>query len=339
MHQSIKNGRRKSFRPTPELLEGRQLLAATDAFNVQLQAGADGLQQALADDSVGFDSINYTYQDIGTPTDVQALQEQGNSVAAAAGGNYWTQAWSDEAVTRSLVESAYQTWLNGFTTYGSNNDTGGPWYQIMQQAQNEAGLAGIAAYQADQLIANDIADPTWTPTVAAPSPAPTTPEVYGPPAPNFTLKPGVVLPEDIASKVVEVADAYHAATGKKLTITDGVRGVAEQASAIYKKIVADGATAVKTLYANKTLIQEIIDAYNSAKTKADRISAMTTTIQNQVDQGQYISKHLIGDAVDIQSRGLTAKQKTALRNAAENAGGKLVNETGSAAGPHYHLQF
>lgn len=102
---------------------------------------------------------------------------------------------------------------------------------------------------------------------------------------------------------------------------------------------ADGAKAVKALYANKTLIQEIIDAYNSSKTKADRLSAMTTTIQNQVDQGQFVSKHLIGDAVDIQSRGLTDKQRTALRKAVKDAGGKLLNETGSAAGPHYHLQF
>ena len=328
MHLSSKYRRRRSFRPIPELLEGRQLLAATPVLDQQLQAGSDGLQQALADDSVGFDSINYAIVAIGTPTDVFALGEQGNSVAADAGGAYWTQAWSAEAATRSLMENAYETWLNGFATYGSNNDTGGPWYDVVQQAKNEFYVAAIDEYYADQLIADDVSNPKWTP-----------PEVYGPPAPNFILNPGVVLPEAIAADVAEVADAYHAATGKKLTITDGVRSVAEQASDIYAKIQADGAKKVKILYMNKTLIQEIIDAYNSEKTKADQISAMTKTIQNQVDQGEYVSKHLIGDAVDIQSLGLTAKQKTALRNAAERAGGTLVNETGSAAGPHYHLQF
>ena len=175
MRQSVKNRRRRSFHPAPELLEGRQLRAASAALDQQLQAGSDGLQQALADDSVGFDSINYATSAIGTANDVFALGEQGNSAAAAAGGAYWTQAWSAEAATRSLMEDAYQTWLNGFAVYGGNNDTGGPWYQVVEQAKNEFDVAALAAYQADQLIAQKIADPRWTPPISSPSPSSKTP--------------------------------------------------------------------------------------------------------------------------------------------------------------------
>jgi len=179
--------RRRSFRPTPELLEGRQLLATTAALNQQLQAGVNALLGVIGANNVAFDSVTYTYQDIGAPAFTQALQEQNNTVAAAASGKAtWDAAWADSLATTSLLEQSYQVWIAGFAD-GDNYET--EWYQLRQQAEAEMTVASVFVGQVITDVQAAEASPTWivaqappptpTPTPPAPKPAPRAPLLHG----------------------------------------------------------------------------------------------------------------------------------------------------------------
>jgi hypothetical protein len=148
----------------------------------------------------------------------------------------------------------------------------------------------------------------------------------------------VVITPSLAIQADRVADAFFKSTGHTLVLTDGVRTAADQASAILAKIESDGVDAVRALYKNKTLINQIIDAYNKATTNPKRLSAMTAVIQSQINAKQYISLHLTGRAFDVRSTGMSSGDVTAFQAAVKAAGGTIVDET-SSGGPHYHVQF
>lgn len=156
---------------------------------------------------------------------------------------------------------------------------------------------------------------------------------------HWTAKDATVrVPDSLRARIDRVADLYFFATGKSLVVTDGQRTVAEQASAMLAKLTKDGVEKVRGLYANKSLVNEVIVAYQSKTTAAARLAAMTATIQSQVDRDEYISRHLTGMAFDVRSNGMTKADQAAFKAAATRAGGVLVNET-TTGEPHFHVQF
>ena len=159
---------------------------------------------------------------------------------------------------------------------------------------------------------------------------------------HWTVKNSTVhIPPGLESRIDQVADAYFARTRQNLVITDGVRTAYEQAQAIYTKLRStlpgDGIAGVRALYANKPLINQIIAAYRSGGDRIARLTAMTTTIQNQVDHGLFVSRHLNGAGFDVRNTTMTLAQKNAFRTAVTAAGGHLIAEGG--AQPHFHVQF
>ena len=154
-------------------------------------------------------------------------------------------------------------------------------------------------------------------------------------AENYTTK--FALTSAIKSKVKKIADAYFKETKNTITVTSGTRTASSQASAMYKKLA--GGDKLK-IYKDQTSAKAIKKAYDdgiSEKLAASKIkSSMTKVIAAQVKKGKYISKHLKSGAVDIRSKDMSAKEKTAFRKAAKGIAKSILLES---TPPHWHLQF
>lgn len=147
------------------------------------------------------------------------------------------------------------------------------------------------------------------------------------------------LKESSAERLREVARLYRKATRQKLVVTGGDRTAQRQAELMYKKLKA-GEDVIK-LYARTDLAQAIVSAYKDARaegvSRKGTIIRMRKVIQQQMDEGQYISRHLNFTAADVRSRGLSADRVKALREAVKAVEGvSLVDERDGAA-PCFHL--
>jgi len=138
-------------------------------------------------------------------------------------------------------------------------------------------------------------------------------------------------------KIKKIADAYHTATTKKITITRGTASASSQADAMYGKLIGGDKL---TVYTDQVSAKEIKKAYDDGKaakkTKAVIVKDMTAVIEAQIKKGKYISKHLRAGAVDVRSKDMSATEKTAFKKAAKGIATKVILET---TPPHFHLQF
>lgn len=161
--------------------------------------------------------------------------------------------------------------------------------------------------------------------------------------PFYVLKDANVrVPPNIVDRVDRIAAEYYRITQQVFVITDGARTAADMAAILLPRLRTEqGRANERWVYRRHLLLlEEIIAAYDSHTTDAERLAAMTETIQRQIDAGRYISPHLKNNAIDIRSRGLGAVDIRALRRAVKvDPGADLVNETWRKIGPHWHLQF
>lgn len=147
------------------------------------------------------------------------------------------------------------------------------------------------------------------------------------------------LKESSAERLRAVAKLYREATKHKLVVTGGDRTAERQAELMYKKLKS-GEDLIK-LYARTDLAAAIVDEYKDARaagaTRKGTIHRMKKLIESQMDEGQYISRHLNFTAADVRSRGLSADRVKALREAVKAVEGvSLVDERDGAA-PCFHL--
>ncbi len=151
---------------------------------------------------------------------------------------------------------------------------------------------------------------------------------------DFDMNPGVTLAPRIEAKVAAIAKIYRAKTGKRLLVTSGTRSAFSQARAMHNKLrLGDN---VLGLYRNKGAVREILAAYKRGSGSA--VERMANVIRSQTERGVYISRHLRAGAVDLRSRGLTASDKRALREAVRQVGG-VSNFLEESKPPHFHLEF
>jgi hypothetical protein len=133
----------------------------------------------------------------------------------------------------------------------------------------------------------------------------------------YTMNSGVKMPLKVETKVAQLAQATRNRIGKKITITSGTRDAARQAEAMRVKISLG--ENLLHLYANKSAVNEVLHAYRQAKVsgqgKVGVTNAMAQVIEGQVERGVYLSNHLKQGAVDIRSRDLSHRDKTALLQA------------------------
>ena len=158
----------------------------------------------------------------------------------------------------------------------------------------------------------------------------------------------VFIPARIQSTLQSLAQAFFAKTGQRLMVTDGTRRAEDQAKQMYKKF-QDGETEaayanIRTQGSRKTrhqLAKELRELYTQAKknrqSEAQILGALTVAIQNQIREGNYVSKHLVEGAIDLRSHGIQ-KHYTLLLQLAKERGVVVVDETRTPR-PHYHLNF
>ncbi len=154
---------------------------------------------------------------------------------------------------------------------------------------------------------------------------------------NYKVESGVTVTATVKANVKKIADAYHTATKKTITVTSGTRSVSSQAEAMYGKLVGGDQL---TVYRDQVSAKEIKKAYDDAKkakkAKTAIVKDMTTAIEAQIKKGKYISKHLKAGAVDIRSKDMTPTEKEEFKKAAKAVAKTVILET---TPPHWHLQF
>ena len=154
-------------------------------------------------------------------------------------------------------------------------------------------------------------------------------------AQHYSLNPGVVLSDGMIQSINTIANAYHESTGQDNVVTSGTRTPAQQASAMYDKLArGDNLT---TLYTNGAALGQITAAYNAGvaagNSSAEMVASMTSVIEGQVAQGNYISNHLRENAADIRTSNMTTQQKAEFVRVAEQNGMTAIDE-----GDHLHIQ-
>jgi hypothetical protein len=130
-------------------------------------------------------------------------------------------------------------------------------------------------------------------------------------------KSGVVLNDAMKGFLTELRKRLSF----DLVVTSGVRTPWEQAQALAQ----DYNFAV---YADKSLVAEL-----TASGSRPSAAQMAAIIQQQVNRGAYLSRHMRGDALDFRVTGLSSSEIAQLKAAAASMGGKVLDE-----GDHVHVE-
>jgi len=154
---------------------------------------------------------------------------------------------------------------------------------------------------------------------------------------HYRLIGHVELSNTARTSLREIANEYYIRTCSSLEILSGTRTPAGQAQAMYDNLRYHRNAHVH--YTNNMLYEEIQNAYQQARRSGaderETVDAMTRVIERQVSRGEYISRHLRGQGIDVRSRTMTPAQRTAFEDAVNVVlRNSLVVET-----DHYHLQF
>jgi hypothetical protein len=164
---------------------------------------------------------------------------------------------------------------------------------------------------------------------SAPHSSPNTPSV------TYELLGNAILPEAIQQRVARIANQFLRATGRRLQITSGFRTPAQQAKAMFDKIVGG-----ENPFGNSQAFREILEVFNSAqaahKTRLETEALMASAITSQLARGIVVSRHLTGRAFDTRTRDLSATEQAALERIMRMEGGKVIHE---GVPPHIHCQF
>lgn len=161
-----------------------------------------------------------------------------------------------------------------------------------------------------------------------------------PASPTYTLLAGVEIPAPVVPRLQVLAEAFLAATGKSLVITDGTRRPATQAALMLRNLER-GDDIVRN-YANKSAAAEVQTAWaaaRAAKLDADAtLAALGAVISKQVAAGDYVSKHLREGAVDVRCSDLGRSERATLKRLARGLDIAVVDESRTST-PHFHLNF
>jgi hypothetical protein len=138
--------------------------------------------------------------------------------------------------------------------------------------------------------------------------------------PGYSTTPGVALNDRQAA----FAQALSDATGLFFNVRSGTRTAVEQASAMLKKLRL-GEDLTK-LYGEKA--RELLALPQDARTWGAKIAEMQR-------KGILFSRHMVGDAFDIDYAGLSDEDVDALIAAAREMGATTLHE---GTPPHLHIE-
>lgn len=115
--------------------------------------------------------------------------------------------------------------------------------------------------------------------------------------------------------------AAFAKQGEQVYVTRGDATPYHQARVMLPDLKKEGGVdATRGLYRDKALVGEVIDAYESTIASGDQaaIDAMARVIEAQVERGEYISNHLLGDAFDASFHNMDRPQQLSWLDCADN---------------------
>jgi hypothetical protein len=155
----------------------------------------------------------------------------------------------------------------------------------------------------------------------------------------YRVRPNVLLEMNTELWVHRLARHFFRRSGHVLVITSGTRTPEQQAAAMYGKLARGGR--YRTLYRKRELAEEIRQVYLAARRKRQRrreiVEAMTRKIEEQIQNGFYVSAHLKRVAVDVRSYSMTRRVKRTFRRAMESfEGTRLIKE--ERRPPHFHME-
>jgi len=161
-----------------------------------------------------------------------------------------------------------------------------------------------------------------------------------PAVPAFVVSDGVEIPAPVVPQLAGLAEAFKAATGQSLVITDGTRRPEVQAQLMLRNL--ERGDDLVRVYANKPAARAVQDAWTAARRlKVDRaaiLARITEVIRAQVAAGDYVSKHLREGAVDVRCVDMNAAARATFKKLARRFGVEVVDESRTPT-PHYHLNF
>lgn len=161
-----------------------------------------------------------------------------------------------------------------------------------------------------------------------------------PASPAYALTDGVEIPAPVVPRLQALAEAFRAATGRGLVITDGTRRPEVQAQLMLRNL--ERGDDLLRVYANKKAARAVQDAWAAArKARADAaaiLARITEVIRTQVAAGDYVSKHLREGAVDVRCIDMDPAARATFKKLARELGIEVVDESRTPT-PHYHLNF
>lgn len=160
-----------------------------------------------------------------------------------------------------------------------------------------------------------------------------------PPGARYIVLPGVTLSPSVASRLLQLDEAFFRRTGRHLTVVSGTRDPARQARAMIRVIELGGN--LSRLYGDREAAREIQQSYERARAARKKpeevVAAVEGTIQGQIQRGTYISAHLRASAVDIRNTTMTEAERRAFRAVVREVGGVSLLEEHRP--PHFHLEI
>lgn len=156
--------------------------------------------------------------------------------------------------------------------------------------------------------------------------------------PPWIARDGIEMNDVLRERIGEVAAIYFKKTKRTLEITSGYRSPSRQAAAMYGKLAVGGSLAI---YKNQTLVDPLRKAYREGRKKRWKkeriIAAMADILESQVARGIYLSRHMRGRAFDVRSNGMSARQRSAFREAVAEVGDMRVIYESKP--PHFHVEI
>lgn len=115
-------------------------------------------------------------------------------------------------------------------------------------------------------------------------------------------------------------------------VTSGIRPISGQASALWTKFQADpSGNGLIALYGQKA--QSVVQA-----AKAAGVNGIAQQLAALAGQGIVFSKHMVGDAFDLRTVGLSGEHISALRAGAMAAGARSEDVIVESVPPHLHVE-
>jgi hypothetical protein len=145
----------------------------------------------------------------------------------------------------------------------------------------------------------------------------------------------VRVPETLKPKIDAVASDYHAATGKTLVLTDGIRKPHDQASGMYYKF-SHGDFHTYGGDTTRHVAEVYRDGARRGRSRAETINRMADEIKRRITPAHPLSRHLFGQGIDFSVRGMTRADIEVLKRAIKKHDGQVIHEN---VPPHVHGSF